>query len=132
SYMRFLPGLLRQVNACRVIASPRIVARLSSAGLGRLRPHHLALEACVVPQDTAEQSAEGRHADEQEQRLRRPALGPLETAPHKGDGSRRDWLSRQPAAQIVGQALRLWIALAGILLQALERDSLQFARHLRL
>ena len=43
-----------------------------------------------------------------------------------------DRLAGQEAAQVVGQVRRRGVALAGLLLQALQADRLQVARHLRL
>src|SRR5262249_45696083 len=61
-------------------------------------------------------------SDKQERRLRRPAVGPLHQAFERVRGAGLDRVAVEPALEIVGQSLGRAVALAGVLLQTLQRD----------
>ena len=70
-------------------------------------------------------------ADGQQRRQRRPAAHPLHDALQPADRPGLDRLAAQEAAQVVGQRQGAGVALGRLLLQALQADRLQVARHAR-
>ena len=85
-----------------------------------------------VPQQARDEDHQGEQADGGERGRRRAASGPLQHALPGGRAAGVDRPAGQVAAQFLGQRPRIGVALAGLLLQALQADRLQVARDLRL